>query len=42
MEIKNTEKLKPDLKSTSNSDSIPGCPMEMIDHEHDLYLSNRS
>ena len=40
MEINRTEKLKPDLKSEWNSESIPGCPTQSIDHEY--YLKNLS
>ena len=36
MEINSTEKLKPDLKSAWNSESIPGRPTRSIDHEHYL------
>ena len=36
MEINQTEKLKPDLKSACYSESFPGCPKQFIDHEHDL------
>ena len=36
MGINQTEELKPDVKSASDSASTPGCPTQSMDHEYNL------